>query len=1006
LSATGYNSGNWDTAYGWGDHSTAGYLTSYTETDPVFNAHVASGITATNITNWNDAYNNKITAVNYSGNTLTLTQQDGGTLTTTIAGGGGASQWTTSGSNIYYNTGNVGIGTSSPNEPLTVSGNTLTYGSTGNVGSGVSLFLGNNSNSRDIALTRVASGSLGIGRYSGGWQETARFDSSGNVGIGKTPQYLLDVNGIANIQGNVAPTGNGLGIGDYGTTGGYKWIQTFGSQPLSINPLGNNVGIGTTSPTVKLDVETQATGNVASFTGAHPSRNLLITNYTSGGDGSSYAINANSGYGQIKLQTVSNDRIKIDNNGDISFYEDTGTTPKFFWDASAESLGIGTTSPAKTLHISDGTNDTPTTFRIENTDTSIQTAQEANSIEFYTNDASASGTGVTAKIAQVAENPGNQYGLAFSTYDVGLAEVMRIDESGNVGIGTATPTFGAISKGLEIEDTTAGIRLQGATTGAFEIYHNNGTSTLDSRPATGGIAKIAFKTEGSERMRIESDGKVGIGTSTVYADLQVHETSGAKLWITANGNNPSDAGSLRFAEQKDGFNYFEFKHDGSANKLSLDTTNGTLATFDRINQGVGIGTTTPNIYGKTAIKGGKAGTANSNLSLLTNGDGQGEDANLAFYGTFVGTSDNNPRRTADITSGFEGGNWGTEYLSFNVGKSGATNDTRSLTTERMRIDSAGKVGIGTTSPQAILHTATSGQEVARFESTGDSPTYISFKNNGTTAITGLGSVDNDVAIYTNSVEQMRINSAGKVGIGTASPSQKLDVNGTAKATTILSGNGTVSAPAYAFSDDTNTGIFRPFPDTLAFSEGGVERMRINSSGNVGVGVTSILAKLHVNGNILATSNLSCSAGGVITSAGFMNSPAFAIKSWTSTSSTFYPMLDFRTSGNTIVGKIQSNNTSTQYVTSSDERLKENIRNAEDAGAKIDAIQVRQFDWKANGLHEDYGVIAQELKEVAPEAVSEGNDEEEMWGVDYSKLVPTLIKEIQSLRNRVAELENN
>ena len=201
-------------------------------------------------------------------------------------------------------------------------------------------------------------------------------------------------------------------------------------------------------------------------------------------------------------------------------------------------------------------------------------------------------------------------------------------------------------------------------------------------------------------------------------------------------------------------------------------------------------------------------------------------------------------------------------------------------------------------------------------------------------------------------------------------------------------------------------MFRPFPDTLAFSEGGVERMRINSAGNVGVGTSSISAKLHVNGNILATSNLSCGAGGVITSAGFMNNPAFAIKSWTSTSTTFYPMLEFRTSGNTIVGKIQSNNTSTQYVTSSDERLKENIRNAEDAGAKIDAIQVRQFDWKANGLHEDYGVIAQELKEVAPEAVSEGNDEEEMWGVDYSKLVPTLIKEIQSLRNRVAELENN
>ena len=99
--------------------------------------------------------------------------------------------------------GNVGIGTSSPNEPLTVSGNTLTYGSTGNVGSGVSLFLGNNSNSRDIALTRVASGTLGIGRYSGGWQETARFDSSGNVGIGtSSPNRVLHVEGTATTFGS------------------------------------------------------------------------------------------------------------------------------------------------------------------------------------------------------------------------------------------------------------------------------------------------------------------------------------------------------------------------------------------------------------------------------------------------------------------------------------------------------------------------------------------------------------------------------------------------------------------------------------------------------------------------------------------------------------------------------------------------------------------------------------------------------------------------------------
>ena len=90
---------------------------------------------------------------------------------------------------------------------------------------------------------------------------------------------------------------------------------------------------------------------------------------------------------------------------------------------------------------------------------------------------------------------------------------------------------------------------------------------------------------------------------------------------------------------------------------------------------------------------------------------------------------------------------------------------------------------------------------------------------------------------------------------------------------------------------------------------------------------------------------------------------------------------------------------------SDQRLKENIADADDAGSKVDAIQVRKFDWKADGSHQDYGMIAQELMTVAPEAVSVPEDSEEIMGVDYSKLVPMLIKEIQSLRSRVAQLEN-
>ena len=116
------------------------------------------------------------------------------------------------------------------------------------------------------------------------------------------------------------------------------------------------------------------------------------------------------------------------------------------------------------------------------------------------------------------------------------------------------------------------------------------------------------------------------------------------------------------------------------------------------------------------------------------------------------------------------------------------------------------------------------------------------------------------------------------------------------------------------------------------------------------------------------------------------------------------IIEFRRS-NTPVGSVSVTGSATSYNTSSDQRLKENIADADDAGSKVDAIQVRKFDWKADGSHQDYGMVAQELLEVAPEAVSAPEDSEKMMGVDYSKLVPMMLKEIQALRARVAQLES-
>ena len=116
-------------------------------------------------------------------------------------------------------------------------------------------------------------------------------------------------------------------------------------------------------------------------------------------------------------------------------------------------------------------------------------------------------------------------------------------------------------------------------------------------------------------------------------------------------------------------------------------------------------------------------------------------------------------------------------------------------------------------------------------------------------------------------------------------------------------------------------------------------------------------------------------------------------------------IDFR-NGNAARGYIEWTTSGTTYNTGSDRRMKENIADADDAGSSIDAIQVRKFDWIDSGQHQPYGMIAQELISIAPDAVSGSEDSEKMMAVDYSRLVPMLIKEIQSLRARVAQLESN
>jgi hypothetical protein len=239
----------------------------------------------------------------------------------------------------------------------------------------------------------------------------------------------------------------------------------------------------------------------------------------------------------------------------------------------------------------------------------------------------------------------------------------------------------------------------------------------------------------------------------------------------------------------------------------------------------------------------------------------------------------------------------------------------------------------------------------------------------------------------NGSESARIDSSGNLGIGTTSPNAALELSrASADVGLFITRTGSGAADYRQFIDgggDIRFNMVSSF--NMRFFTANTERARIDSSGNLLVGRTT----QFLDGQYSSDFNGNSKRGATYNNT-FGNSGA--------------NFISFGTSGTEIGGISQVSSTGVLYNTTSDQRLKENIVDADSASSLIDSLQVRQFDWKADGNHQRYGFVAQELVIVAPEAVHQPINEEDMMAVDYSKLVPMLVKEIQSLRKRLAALE--
>ena len=265
------------------------------------------------------------------------------------------------------------------------------------------------------------------------------------------------------------------------------------------------------------------------------------------GDGA-LILNTTNG-GGVYVYSAGETMATFNSNGAVNLYYDNAAK------LATASTGIDVTGTvtADGLTVNSGSTNTVATF--QSTDRTVV-------IPLIDSDGS---TQIRSIDGEFAIRTGGDGGSSANT-----VERMRIDSSGNVGIGTSLPAFGAISTGIEVEGTTAGIRLQGATTGALELYHNNGLSTIDSRTATGG-SKLAFNTENTERMRIDSSGNVLVGkTSSNYtiagAELRDHGTVGGTTTTQTPffANRTTDDGAL-----------FEF-YRGTGTVGSIQTFGGNL----------------------------------------------------------------------------------------------------------------------------------------------------------------------------------------------------------------------------------------------------------------------------------------------------------------------------------------------------------------------------------------------------------------------------------------------
>ena len=609
-----------------------------------------------------------------------------------------------------------------------------------------------------------------------------------------------------------------------------------------------------------------------------------------------------------------------------------------------------------------------------------------------------------------------------------VSDVVYLDETnGRMGIGTTSPTALLTLEsssfdpypGVDIKSTSTypGSKIRflnssGSEVSTIESWSNpaisylqlnHGYTTASSSTLTLDDGFLYLSTAGSERMRIASNGNVGIGTTSPNRLLTVQTTgTGSYLALNSSSNNTTIGSDINGA-------FLVYDDTASTYRMVIKPTTGN----------VGIGTTSPSDKLEVAA-------ANSQLRLTDTDDSK------------------------------------FTQFSYSSGVLVVRNNSTTTTTNQFTLDAAGKMGIGTTSPNEKLEVNGSvrvtgagldvgyGNNSNNFVQIGNGRTTSGFafidlvgdttysdyglrlvRNNGGANTNseiihrGTGALNlnvtqaGSITLKTSNLERVRINSSGNVGIGTTSPATKLHVFGTASSMPSLG-----AAPSAAQLGGSTYGTLF---STLTSGRGVIQQGRSDGTpgsydlllqpvgGNVGIGTPSARTKLHVSGLTgdddpalgsstapFFVSNTSTSYGLNI---GVNNAGASWLQAQSNSSAIAYEMSLNPLGGNVGVGfinpayKLDVNGTGrftdTLYYSSlvqqSQADTKKDIANIDKN--KATAIPFKQYKYKTGDTERvRYGVIVEDIEQHYPELVHIGEDG--IKGVSY----------IDLLVKRVAELE--